>query len=112
MLVATFDKVSFFGRTDLDIVISDSIRRAHIEAKCPFDEIYHTNGNLKKEQLHVENEAIGRTASSSTVVGFMFDVFVMWIPGYHSVTKTESTTLIHIKLKLKPFCSVFCLLVN
>jgi hypothetical protein len=79
MLVATFDDVSFSGRTDLEILACSDNRRAHIEAKRPFDQIFHTDGKLNKEELHIENEAIGCTVSSSTVVGFMFDFFVMWV---------------------------------
>jgi hypothetical protein len=80
----------------LDISISD-IRRAHIEVKCPFDQIYHTDGKLNNEELHIENEAIGRTASSSTVFGFMFDFFVMWISfldqnGKHHIDSRQVKT--------------------
>lgn len=39
MLAATFEDVSFYSQTDLDILISN-VRRAYIEAKRPFDQIF------------------------------------------------------------------------
>jgi hypothetical protein len=81
MLSANFRNISFYGQTDLEFLkIGTDELVGCLEAKRPFGKLFHSKSAFaEKDQLYIENEAIGSESLEKFSVGLLFDFFVTWI---------------------------------